>query len=55
MPTTSNAIHQNDDTMSRRKTQKKNAQNHVIMVSGVEKEYAAKKVAKMDYGGSGEG
>jgi cell division protein YceG involved in septum cleavage len=55
MPTTSNALHQSDDTMSRKKAQKKSVQNHVIMVSGVEKEYAIRKMAKMDYGGNGEG
>jgi hypothetical protein len=55
MPTISNALPQNDDTMSGRKAQKESVQNHAIMVSGVEKEYAAKKVAKMDFGGSGEG
>jgi len=55
MPTTSTALHQSDDTMPRRKAQKKSAQNHVIMVCGDEKEYAAGKVVKMDSRGSGEG
>ncbi len=55
MSTTSNALHQNDDTLSRRKAQKKSVQNHAIMVNEVEKEYATRKVANMDYGGSGEG
>ncbi len=55
MSITSNALPQSDDTMSGRIAQKESAQNHDIMVSGVEKEYAAGKVAKMDYGGSGEG
>ncbi len=37
-----------------RKAQKESAQDHVIMVSGIEKEYVARKVAKMDSRGSGE-
>jgi hypothetical protein len=32
----------------------KSVQNHVIMVSGIEKEYVTGKVAKMDFGGNGE-
>jgi hypothetical protein len=55
MPTTSNALHQSDDTMSRRKAQKKSVQNHVLMVCGDEKEYTTGKVVKMDSRGSGEG
>ncbi len=54
MATTSNALPQNDDTMSGRKAPKKSVQNHVIMVSGIEKEYVTGKVAKMDFGGNGE-
>jgi uncharacterized protein YvpB len=54
-PIALNALHQSDDTMSRRKTQKESVQDHVIVVNGVEKEYATKKVTKMDSRGSGEG
>jgi hypothetical protein len=38
-----------------RKIEKESAQDHVIVVSGVEKEYATRKVAMMDSRGSGEG
>jgi hypothetical protein len=54
MPIALDALHQSDGTRSRRKTQKESAQDHVIMVSGIEKEYVARKVAKMDSRGSGE-
>jgi hypothetical protein len=53
MPIALDALHQSDGTMSGRKTQKESAQDHAIMVSGIEKEYVARKVAKMDSRGSG--
>jgi len=50
---TLDALHQSDGTMLGRKAQKESAQDHVIMVSGIEKKYVASKVAKMDSRGSG--
>jgi hypothetical protein len=55
MSTASYTLNQSDDTMFRRKTQKESVQHHVVMVSGVEKEYATRKVPKMDSKGSGAG
>ncbi len=52
MPIASYALHQSDGTISRRKAQKESAPNHVIMVSGIEKEYVAMKATKMDSRGS---
>jgi len=53
MPIASDALHQSDGTMSRRKAQKESAPDHVIMVSGIEKEYVIGKATKMDFRGSG--
>jgi len=55
MSITLNALHRSGDTMFGRKIEKESAQDHVIVVSGVEKEYAIRKVAMMDSRGSGEG
>jgi hypothetical protein len=55
MLTTSDTLHQSDDTISRKKTLKENVQDHAIMVNGVEKEYAIGKAPKMDSKGSGMG
>jgi hypothetical protein len=41
--------------MFRKKTRKESVQDHAIMVSGIEKKYAARKAPKMDYRGSGMG
>jgi hypothetical protein len=54
-PIALDALHQSDDTMFGKKTQKENAQNHAIVVNGIEKEYAIGKAAMMDSWGSGEG
>ncbi len=54
-PIALDALHQSDDTMFGKKTQKENAQDHAIVVNGIEKEYAIGKAAMMDSWGSGEG
>jgi hypothetical protein len=54
MPIASDALHQSDGTMFRRKAQKESAPDPAIMVNGIEKEYAARKATKMDSKGSEE-
>jgi hypothetical protein len=55
MPIALDALHQSDGTMFRRKAHKESAPDHVIMVTGIEKEYVVGKAIEMDFKGSGKG